>query len=312
MSLDTDTLSEIATELGVDVSFVEKDWYACQALKAISFIENENITIIFSGGTSLSKAHGLIQRFSEDLDFRCRYTNAVSGNQQKKARSKLRQQIVNTVQSLADLEIKPEQMQVASNYIKFPLVYKSLFGRHQALRPHLEIEFSFTQPQLEPTTKSVTSFVNSFSGEEGEASIPCLSPTEIAADKLSALCWRVLKRDRSSENDDPTLVRHIHDLCVLIELISEDIKQFYSLFKASHDIDQGSAARQTGMPAIEAVGNMIEELKSDSLYQKEYEQFVASMSYAADEEQIHFDQAIKKLIQIHGSLITKSWAAVNL
>ncbi|HEY7772712.1 MAG TPA: nucleotidyl transferase AbiEii/AbiGii toxin family protein, partial [Marinagarivorans sp.] len=152
------------------------------------------------------------------------------------------------------------------------------------------------------TTESITSFVNSFSGEEGEASIPCLSPTEIAADKLSALCWRVIKRDRNSEADDPTLVRHIHDLCALNEIISGDIEQFYSLFKASHDIDQGSAARQTGMQAVEAVGNMIEELKSDSLYQKEYEQFVASMSYAADDEQIDFDQAIEKLSQLYETL----------
>lgn len=302
MSLDADTLNEIASELGVDVSFIEKDWYACQVLKAISSIENENFTIIFSGGTSLSKAHGLIQRFSEDLDFRCLYTNTMSGNQQKKARSKLREQIVESVQQLDELEINTEQMQVASNYIKFPLLYKSLFDQHQALRPHLEIEFSFTQPQLEPTTESITSFVSSFSGEEGDANIPCLSPTEIAADKLSALCWRVIKRDRNSEGDDPTLVRHIHDLSALNGIISGDIEQFYSLFKASHDIDQSSTARQTGMQALEAVGNMIEELKSDSLYQKEYEQFVASMSYASDDEQIDFSQAIEKLSELHGCL----------
>ena len=58
-----------ATELGVEVSSIEKDWYACQALKAVSSIESDNFTIIFSGGTSLSKAHGLIQRFSEDGRF---------------------------------------------------------------------------------------------------------------------------------------------------------------------------------------------------------------------------------------------------
>ena len=304
MSLDADTLNEIATELGVNVSFIEKDWYACQALKAVSSIENEKFTIIFSGGTSLSKAHGLIQRFSEDLDFRCRYNNDMSGNQQKKARSKLRQQIVDSVQNLGGLEISTKQMQVASNYIKFPVLYKSLFDQHQALRPHLEIEFSFTQPQLEPIVKSITSFVNHYSDEESETKILCLSPVEIAADKLSALCWRVLKRDRSSGKDDPTMVRHIHDLCALNEWIISGLEQFCSLFKASHDVDQASGARQTGMQAFEAVGHMVEELKSDVLYKKEYEQFVESMSYAADDEQIDFNQAIEKLSQLYKSL---SW-----
>lgn len=299
MSLDANTLNEIATELGVEVSFIEKDWYACQVLKAISSIKNENFTIIFSGGTSLSKAHGLIQRFSEDLDFRCRYTSKMSGNQQRKARSKLREQIVDSVQQLDGLKINTEQMQAASNYIKSPLLYKSFFGQHQALRSHLEIEFSFTQPQLEPTIKNITSFVNHFSGEESETNIPCLSPIEIAADKLSALCWRVLKRNRNSENDDPTLVRHIHDLCALNNNISDDFSQFYSLFKESYKIDQASDARQTGLQPKDAVGNMVKELKSDSLYKKEYERFVESMSYATDDEQIDFRQAIEKLSQIH-------------
>ncbi|MEJ2682381.1 MAG: nucleotidyl transferase AbiEii/AbiGii toxin family protein [Gammaproteobacteria bacterium] len=250
----------------------------------------------------MSKAHDLIQRFSEDLDFRCLYTNTMSGNQQKKARSKLREQIVESVQQLDELEINTEQMQVASNYIKFPLLYKSLFDQHQALRPHLEIEFSFTQPQLEPTIKNITSFVNRLLGEESETSIPCLPPIEIAADKLSALCWRVLKRDRSNEDDDPTLVRHLHDLCALNNEIAGDIERFYLLFKASHDTDQGSTARQTGMQALEAVGNIVEKLKSDCLYKKEYEQFVESMSYATDDEQIGFSLAIEKLSQLYGRL----------
>ena len=225
----------------------------------------------------------------------------MSGNQQKKARSKLRQQIVDSVQQLDGLKINTEQIQAASNYIKSPLLYKSFFGQHQALRPHLEIEFSFTQPQLEPTIKSITSFVNHFSGEESETSIPCLSPIEIAADKLSALCWRVLKRNRSSENDDPTLVRHIHDLCALNNNISNDFSQFCSLFKESYKIDQASNTRQTGLQPKDAVGNMVKELTSDSLYKKEYERFVESMSYAADDEQIDFRQAIEKLSQIYKS-----------
>lgn len=302
MSLDSDTLNEIATELGVDVSFVEKDWYACQALRAVSSMENENFTIIFSGGTSLSKAHGLIQRFSEDLDFRCRYINSMSGNQQRKARSKLREQIVDSVQNLGDLEINSEQIQVASNYIKFPVLYTSLFDQNKALRPHLEIEFSFTQPLLGPTVKSVTSFVNHFSGKKSEATIPCLSPVEIAADKLSALCWRVLKRDRRSETDDPTLVRHFHDLCALNDRITGEFEQFCSLFKASYEVDQASGARQTGLQVVDAMGSLVEALKLDSLYKKEYEQFVESMSYAKDNEQIGFNQAIETLSQLNESI----------
>lgn len=113
-----------------------------------------------------------------------------------------------------------------------------MFGQHQALRPHLEIEFSFTQPQLVPVVKDVTSFVGRFSGKKNEASIPCLSPVEIAADTLSALSWRIIKRDRSSEKDDPTLVRHLHDLSALYDHIASDMERFVLLFKRSYEVGQ--------------------------------------------------------------------------
>ncbi|MBL4607452.1 MAG: hypothetical protein JKY01_06445 [Pseudomonadales bacterium] len=60
MSLDFETINELAIELGIDSAFVEKDWYSVQVLKAISAYSHEAITTIFSGGTSLSKGHGLL------------------------------------------------------------------------------------------------------------------------------------------------------------------------------------------------------------------------------------------------------------
>lgn len=46
-------------------------------------------------------------------------------------------------------------------------------------------------------------------------SYPCVDPVETAADKLSALAWRVLARDRTRARDDPTIIRHLHDLAAL-------------------------------------------------------------------------------------------------
>ncbi|WP_211211648.1 nucleotidyl transferase AbiEii/AbiGii toxin family protein [Gilvimarinus chinensis] len=44
-------------------------------MRAISEYHDGSITTIFSDGTSLSKGHNLIQRLSEDLDFRCFYNS---------------------------------------------------------------------------------------------------------------------------------------------------------------------------------------------------------------------------------------------
>jgi Nucleotidyl transferase AbiEii toxin, Type IV TA system len=60
----------IAAELVVDASLVEKDWYAIRIIAAISRVKHPAMRLVFSGGTSLAKGYGLIQRFSEDIDFK--------------------------------------------------------------------------------------------------------------------------------------------------------------------------------------------------------------------------------------------------
>lgn len=219
MSLDSEIVNDIAVELGIDPAFVEKDWHSVQVLKALAAHESDEITTIFSGGTSLSKGHGLLQRFSEDLDFRCLYQNKHSNTQKKKLRSAYKASIISAVHNIELITLDDETVQAASNYIKFPLAYPQNHPGHTSLRPHLEIEFSFTQPRLPPIKKQIQSFVAEFTNSAPETSILCLSAVETGADKLSALTWRVLKRDRKNESDDPTMIRHLHDLSALMSIL---------------------------------------------------------------------------------------------
>jgi len=153
MSLDPDVINEIAIELGIDPAFVEKDWHSVQVLKAFSAHKSNEITTIFSGGTSLSKGHGLLQRFSEDLDFRCLYHNKHSKTQQRKLRSAYKASVISTVHNIDLITLDDTKVQSASNYIKFPLAYPQGHSGHASLRPHLEVEFSFTQPRLPGSIK---------------------------------------------------------------------------------------------------------------------------------------------------------------
>lgn len=58
---------ETATQKGLSVVAIEKDWWVVQTLSVI-FSMNYSDVLIFKGGTSLSKGWNLIQRFSEDID----------------------------------------------------------------------------------------------------------------------------------------------------------------------------------------------------------------------------------------------------
>ena len=49
-------------------AIIEKDFWACWILKKLFGAEELKGKLVFKGGTSLSKVHGLIERFSEDID----------------------------------------------------------------------------------------------------------------------------------------------------------------------------------------------------------------------------------------------------
>jgi hypothetical protein len=60
---------EVASELQTQPANVEKDLYVCWALDFLfNWRAKDGIGLYFKGGTSLSKAFGLINRFSEDID----------------------------------------------------------------------------------------------------------------------------------------------------------------------------------------------------------------------------------------------------
>lgn len=288
MFINSGVIEEIASELSIDPAFVEKDWYSVQVLKNISEYQSNGITTIFSGGTSLSKGHGLIQRFSEDLDFRCRYNKQDSGNQNKKIRRIYRQGIIADISGIDSIVLNEENVESASNYIKFPLSYPQHYKEHSALRPNLEIEFSFTQTCLDPQIKPIQSLIAQFTGKDPETNILCLSPLETAADKLSALTWRILKRDRSDRKDDPAMIRHLHDLSALVNIIKTNQELFVETARSSFEEDQKTGRRKTDNGFYGSMLLALKELKRDNKYIVEYRQFVDAMSYANDEDNINF------------------------
>ena len=63
-----DIFSEAAAQLGIRPTIIEKDFWVCVVLKLLFLKSRFGKSLVFKGGTSLSKAHGLIERFSEDID----------------------------------------------------------------------------------------------------------------------------------------------------------------------------------------------------------------------------------------------------
>jgi hypothetical protein len=63
-----DLFREAAARMGPAPEIIEKDFWVCWTLSRLFGKRESFPTMLFKGGTSLSKAHGLIERFSEDID----------------------------------------------------------------------------------------------------------------------------------------------------------------------------------------------------------------------------------------------------
>lgn len=300
MSLDPEVVNDIAAELGISPAFVEKDWYSVRALKAISELRNDSFQTLFSGGTSLSKAYDLIQRFSEDLDFRCLPLVSGSQGQMRNFRSEYRASVLDAIDAVDQLSLNRAEVAVASNYIKFEIGYPQQYQGHSALRPGLQIEFSFTRPRLEPEQRQVQSLVSRFTRGAPEVTVLCLSPIETASDKLSALTWRVIRRNRQAADDDPAMIRHLHDLSALFVTVRERKDVFLATAVASFEEDMRSGRRSTDAGFVTSIQAAIDLLDSDREYAEEYRRFVDAMSYAGDENNIEFTSAIENLEEMLG------------
>lgn len=62
-----EVLAAVSQSVGLPTFVIEKDWWVVQTLRLITKMDITD-QLVFKGGTSLSKAWGLIDRFSEDID----------------------------------------------------------------------------------------------------------------------------------------------------------------------------------------------------------------------------------------------------
>lgn len=297
MPPDKHTIGLIARELATEEAFIEKDWHGVQVLAAIAALVYPDYLLVFAGGTALSKAHKLIQRFSEDIDFRL---HPVGHIPKRAALSKLKNSLI---ASLRDAGFQIDEGSIIARndnrYFTFNIRYEKQF-EHSALRPDIKVEVTLDSPKLPVAVLPVSSLVASFTQQPPEvAAITCLAYVENAADKFSAAVWRISARERGTGHDDPTLVRHLYDLALLKDAVIDD-PQFVELARATMNADN-ERTKDGAFAALslqEKCAHMIAIVEQDDLYPGEYENFVAGLSYASKEDTPDFASALTAFRQL--------------
>ena len=223
-----------AEHFGYEQSHVEKDYWVSKILRDISLSEYADKTY-FKGGTSLSKAYGLIERFSEDLDlFVFTGDKGASRQAEKTLNRKLSKYIIGRN---ADI-YKEDLSETGGNYRKLYFSYDNVF-KGVGLKEHLEVEIkSCDLPDKSrmfcPADKRflkpiITSFLESIGQEElinvyglESFEMQCINPRKTICDKISRLV-------KLSYNEDAAAllakhIRDVYDLTVLYD--NQEYKDF--------------------------------------------------------------------------------------
>lgn len=291
--LDLRLVERLAEDLGTSAGLVEKDWHVVRALGVIAKVHPAGMMAAFSGGTSLSKGWELIKRFSEDIDFKVGEPAANSASRARRERTAYRERVLEAL-AASDFEIiGTPYAGNASRFFSADVAYGAQFGSGQGLRPHIRIEMSFRAPALSPVARPICSLIAAAQRETPEiASFPCVDPVETAADKLSALAWRVRARDRTRADDDPTIVRHLHDLAALERQVAS-APRFAELVLAAAAADVGRGGGAAADDPAAMFAEMLQRLETDPLWAREYEDFVRAVSFAGVGEQFDFSAALE-------------------
>lgn len=217
-----------AEHFGYEQSHIEKDYWVSKILYDIAKSEYKDKTF-FKGGTSLSKAYGLIGRFSEDLDL-----FVFTGNQSasKQAEKTLNRNLSKFIIAQNNDIYQKDLSESGGNYRKLYFAYDNVF-HGVGLKEHLEVEIKscdlpdkrqmFYPTDVRTIKPIVTAFLESVNRQEviseygvGSFEVHCINPRKTICDKISRLV-------RLSYQEDATalLAKYIRDVYDLSALYHE-------------------------------------------------------------------------------------------
>ena len=201
-------IETVARELGRSEQMVEKD--TIQSMFLFELAKSE-LPFVFKGGTSLSKAYNLIDRFSEDIDL------SMNRRPTQSERVKSKELIIEIAENLGLVLTNPEEIKSRYDYNKYVFKYDSLFS---IIPLEIIIETSYYQSVYPVDKHVVGSFIGRFCldrniilpvpFEAAEVMMNVQSAERTFVDKVFAVC------DYKIQNMQDRDSRHLYDICKLL------------------------------------------------------------------------------------------------
>lgn len=277
-------IETVAREIGRTELMVEKDTVQSMFLSELSKAE---LPFVFKGGTSLSKAYNMIDRFSEDIDLSM---NRKPTESERKASKEL---IIQIAESLGMTLGNPDKIRSRYDYNKYVFKYMSLFV---SMPVEIIIETSYYQTAYPVEKHEVGSFVGRFCEERGiDLPIPFKSAKvymnvqsirRTFVDKVFAICdYRIQNmQDRDS--------RHLYDICKLAAQLKMDEEMDALVDKVREDRMLSPNNPSAQLEYI--IPEMLKEIIESKFYESDYKNVTQKLLY----EDIDYDYAVQNGIAL--------------
>ena len=223
---DTKTFSkaikETSDKLGIRDFFIEKDYWISLALKRLSTSKYSE-SVVFKGGTSLSKAHKTINRFSEDIDIAIINNPDWSGNKVKTLIRSVEKEITKGMIETYTPEVTSKGSMFRKSVYHYPTILKKAYTSGVFDKLIIEIN-SFANPFPYHQVK-IQSMIGEFLQAHNANEIVKefdLSPFYLnVLDKNQTLLEKLVSLIRFSFSSSPTQsisgkIRHFYDLHYLL------------------------------------------------------------------------------------------------
>ncbi|WP_321331727.1 nucleotidyl transferase AbiEii/AbiGii toxin family protein [uncultured Bacteroides sp.] len=212
-----------AAHFGISPDFVEKDYWITSVLKRLALSANTG-SIVFKGGTSLSKGYRLINRFSEDIDIAMINEN-LTGNALKTKTRSIEKEITTDLTEIIEPEITSKGSMFRKSVFQYPVVTPNRLSSGTPKRIIIEIN-SFANPY--PYAKqTITSFIAEYLhiiNQKEAIEEYGLQPFSInVLDKSRTMVEKLVSVVRFSFNENP------------VKAIASKIRHFYDLYFLAND-----------------------------------------------------------------------------
>jgi len=235
-------IKETSDSTGIADYFIEKDYWITLVLKRLSESKYVN-SVVFKGGTSLSKGFKLINRFSEDVDIAVINASELSGNQLKTLIRTVEKEIA---RDLTEIEVDGVTSK-GSRFRKAVYEYPEIptLDTESWVSNSLIVEInSFANPY--PYLKvSIQSMIGEFLQKNNETDLIHkygLESFEVnVLDKKRTLLEKIVSLIRFSFDDNPvesigSKIRHFYDIYYLLKDI--EINVYFNSDKFSIDVNE--------------------------------------------------------------------------